>query len=139
MNDEDAKNEAFMYAVSETQKQLASVDFASYKNVLFIGKSIGTAVAAYYDKDNGINAGHIVFTPVPETFNYLRKGSGIVFHGTADPWCENTLAGDKCKELELRLYEIEDANHSLETDDTQTDIKRMPEIINHITRYLPQL
>ena len=136
MNDDDAKREAFKYAVDETAKQLEPVKFAEYKDVLFIGKSIGTAVAAYYDKENGINARHIVFTPVPETFAHLRNKSGIVFHGTADPWCENDLTKAKCEELGLRLYEIEDANHSLETGDALTDIKRMPELLSHITEYI---
>ena len=136
MNDDDAKREAFKYAVDETARQLDQVEFAAYQDVLFIGKSIGTAVAAYYDKKNGINARHIVFTPVPETFAHLRNGSGIVFHGTADPWCENELTKAKCEELGLRLYEIEDANHSLETGDALTDIKRMPEILELITKMI---
>ncbi len=136
MNDDDAKREAFKYAVDETARQLDQVDFADYKDVLFIGKSIGTAVAAYYDKKLGINARHIAFTPVPETFAHLRNGSGIVFHGLSDPWCENELCEDRCEKLDLPLYELADANHSLETGNALTDIERMPEILSHITEYI---
>ena len=125
MNDKEAKNEAFLHAVSETEKQLSSVNYEDYKDVIFIGKSIGTTVAAYFDKKNGINARHIVFTPVPETFIHLRDNCGIVFHGTADPWCETEFAESKCKELHLELFKVADANHSLETNDPIIDIRRM--------------
>ena len=136
MNNADAKKEAFLYAVGETKKQLASVGFTDHRDVLFIGKSIGTAVAAFYDRENGINAGHIVFTPVSETFTHLREESGIVFHGTADPWCETELVEAKCRELGLRLYEIDDANHSLETGDTLTDLQRMPGILEKVNEMI---
>ncbi|MBR6128349.1 MAG: hypothetical protein IKQ07_01810 [Bacteroidaceae bacterium] len=132
MNDKEAKNEAFLHAVSETKKQLSSVNYADYKNVVFIGKSIGTTVAAYYDKENGINARHIVFTPVPETFNHLRDNCGIVFHGTADPWCDTELAETKCEELHLELYKVDGANHSLETNDPLIDCSRMPGILDKV-------
>lgn len=132
MNDADAKKEAFLYAVGETRRQLASVEFPAHKDVLFIGKSIGTAVAAFYDSENAVNAGHIVFTPVPETFSHLRKGCGIVFHGTADPWCKTRLVETSCEELGLQLYEIDGADHSLETGDTLTDLGRIPGIIEKV-------
>ncbi len=136
MNDKDAKKEAFLHAVSEAKDQLADVDFANYKDVLFIGKSIGTAVAACYDKESNTGARHFVFTPVPETFSYLRKNSGIVIHGTADPWCDNELAEAKCEELELPLFNVEGANHSLETDDTMTDCIRMPAVLNRLSELM---
>ncbi len=132
MNDKDAMHEAFSHAAKETKRQLSSVKYEDYKKILFIGKSIGTTVAAYYDQKNGINAGHIVFTPVPETFKYLRDGCGIVFHGTADPWCDTELAESKCEELHLEIFEVNDANHSLETNDPIIDCSRMQGILNKV-------
>ncbi len=136
MNDKEARKETFLQAVSEVKKQLSSVNFADYEDVLFIGKSIGTAVAAYFDKENGINARHIVFTPVPETFEHLRDNCGIVFHGTADPWCENELADIKCEELQLELLKVADANHSLETSDPIMDCNRMAGILKKVDEML---
>ncbi len=136
MNDKDAKKEAFEHAVNEAKEQLGKVDFAQYEDVLFIGKSIGTAVAAYYDNETQTGARHIVFTPVPETFSYLRKNCGIVIHGMSDPWCDNELCESKCKELDLQLFNVDGANHSLETDDTMTDCIRMPAILNRLNELL---
>ena len=132
VNDKGAKLDAFKHAVSEAEKILADTDFSRLNNVLFIGKSIGTTVAAYFDKEHHINARHIVFTPVPETFTHLRKKCGIVFHGTADPWCETHLAEEKCRELELDLVKVEGTNHSLESGDIITDLGRMPGIMDRV-------
>ncbi len=136
MNDKEAKNEAFLHAVSETKKQLSSVDYADYNDIIFIGKSIGTAVAAYYDKENGVNARYVVFTPVPETFNHLRDNCGIVFHGTADPWCETGLVESKCEELHLELFKVGGANHSLETNDPIIDCSRLPGILDRVNSFI---
>ncbi len=136
MNDKKAKNKAFLHAVSETKKQLSEINYGDYTDVVFIGKSIGTSVAAFYDKESGINARHIILTPVPETFNHLRDGCGIVVHGTQDPWCDTKLAETKCKELHLELYKVEGANHSLETDDPITDCKRIPGVLDKIDEML---
>ena len=136
MYDKEAKDEVFYHAVREAEKQLEILDFSSYDRILFIGKSIGTTVAAYFDKENGINARHVVFTPVPDTFKYLRDNCGIVFHGTADPWCETKLAESRCEELHLELVKVADANHSLETDDPITDCGRMPGILDKVNEML---
>ena len=136
MNDKEGKNDAFLHAVGETKKQLSAVSYADYRDIIFIGKSIGTTVAAYYDKENVIDAKHVVFTPVPETFKHLRDNCGIVFHGTADPWCETTLAESKCEELHLELFKVAGANHSLETDDPIVDCSRMPEILDKVNEML---
>ncbi len=136
MNDKEAKNEAFLHAVRQTKEQLSSVNFADYRDVLFIGKSIGTAVAAYFDKENAVNARHVVFTPVPETFDHLRDNCGIVFHGTADPWCNTELAESECKELHLELFKVSGANHSLETNDPILDSSRMTGILEKANEIL---
>lgn len=139
MDDKEAKDEVFYHAVREAEEQLETVDFASYDRILFIGKSIGTTVAAYIDNEHGINATHIVFTPVPETFGYLREESGLVLHGTSDPWCDTKLAEEKCTELKLQLEKVEGANHSLEEGDAFVDVAQLPVIIGAVKMYVENL
>ncbi len=139
MADKETKNEVFYHAVREAEKQLEDVDFTSYDSVMFIGKSIGTTVAAYIDKAHEINATHIVFTPVPETFEHLKKEGGLVLHGTADPWCDTKLVEEKCKELKLHLYKVEGANHSLEIGDAFIDVAQLPGIIGAVKMYVEKL
>ncbi len=134
--DKDKMDNAFELAAEQATEQLSSVEFSKYDTVLFIGKSIGTTVAAYYDKCHDIGATHIVLTPVPHTFEFLKPGCGIVFNGSADPWCETSLVEEKCKELDLELHVIENANHSLETKSAVTDAHNMIDILNLIERVM---
>ena len=103
MNDKARMKEAFEIAVSQIKEQLSQIDFGMYSDVVFIGKSIGTALAAHFDKELQVGARHIVFTPVPQTFEMLRENAGIVFHGLSDPWCPSDIAKKKCDELQLEL------------------------------------
>ena len=134
--DKDKMRDSFEVAYEQTSEQLSEVDFAGFKQVFFIGKSLGTTVAAYYDKQHDVGARHIVLTPVPRTFDYLRKDCGIVFHGNADPWCETDLATEKCSELGLPLNIVEGGNHSLETKSILTDVHNMEDILGKIDRYM---
>ena len=137
--DRDRMKEAFDLAVKQADEQLSSVEFDKCETVLFIGKSIGTTVAAHYDKMHDIGAKQLVLTPVPQTFNYLKPGSGIVFHGNADPWCETSLVTEKCKELGLEFYVVDQANHSLETKSVVADVDNLADVIKKIANYVETL
>lgn len=130
---------AFDLAVRQTEKQLLAIDFSAYEKILFVGKSIGTTVAAAFDQTHGIGGKHIILTPVPQTFSRLNPECGIVFHGNADPWCETSLAIERCKDLGLLLHIIHDANHSLETTSVLDDIRNMAEVLRLIREYAEQL
>ena len=136
MHDDAAKKEAFFQALDAVEKVLSVIMFSEYKDVLFVGKSIGTAIAAYYDKEHGIKARHIVFTPIPETFEYLRNDAGIVFHGTGDPWCDTAIAEKECAEHNLPLIKVYGANHSLETKDAMADYEKMSEIFKKVNEVM---
>jgi phosphoglycolate phosphatase len=133
--DTDQMKSAFDLALKQAEEQLAETDFSSYDQILFVGKSIGTAVAAAYDQKHAVGAKHIIFTPIPQTFNLLHTGCGIVYHGNADPWCETALAIEKCSSLDLPLHIITGANHSLETKSVTADIQNMSEILWQIVEY----
>ncbi len=135
----DKMEEAFRLAVKQVETQLSSVKTDEYDRIIFIGKSIGTAVAAYYDKTHDINAGHVVFTPVPDTFAFLKKGSGIVFNGNSDPWCDTGLAEKKCRELEMDIFVVDRANHSLETGSVVTDVRNLADIMEKVTQYISSI
>ena len=137
--DKDKMKEAFELAVKQADEQLSTIEFDKCEHVLFIGKSIGTTVAAYYDKKHDVGAKHIVLTPVPQTFDYLKAGSGIVFNGNDDPWCETSLVTEKCEELGLEVHIIERANHSLETKSAVVYAQNMENILSKIEYYVGKL
>lgn len=122
---QEKMKQSYKLARTQTEEMLGDVNFKEYESVLFISKSIGTVVAADYDNVHDVNAKHIYFTPVPQTFSVVRENSGIVFHGLNDPWCETTVVEENCKNLCLSLKTFADANHSLETGDCLRDLKIM--------------
>lgn len=138
MNDKARMKEAFEIAVSQIKEQLSQIDFGMYSDVVFIGKSIGTALAAHFDKELQVGARHIVFTPVPQTFEMLRENAGIVFHGLSDPWCPSDIARKKCDELQLELITIDNANHSLETDSPLKDIDNLRNIMKKVRQFIKE-
>ncbi len=134
--DKDKMRDAFELAVEQADKQLSAIEFDKYEQVFFIGKSIGTTVAAHYDKTYDVGARQIVLTPVPQTFDYLKPGCGIVFNGTEDPWCDTGLVKEKCGDLGIEVHIVEHANHSLETKSATTDVQNLESVLNTIEEYM---
>ena len=108
--------EAYADAYAQTEKYLENIDWNQYEDILFISKSIGTAVAAAYAQKHDIHCRNIYYTPLAQTFDFAPQ-SGIAFHGTKDSWVETAVIAEKCQEYNLPLHIIENANHSLELED----------------------
>ena len=70
------------------------------------------------------------------TFEMLKKGAGIVFHGLNDPWCKTEIADARSKELGLELHKIDRANHSLETDSPMEDLVSLQEVMKRVESFL---
>lgn len=131
----DKMKEAFFAALNQAEEMLHNVDFAAYDRLLFISKSIGTAVAAAYADRHVLKTNNIFFTPVAETFPFVKQ-EGIVFHGTDDPWVETEIVVKECKNRRLPLYLTEGANHSMETGDVAADLKNLRIMMGQCEEYL---
>lgn len=129
---------AFEAASNCVTGQLCQVDFAGCEDVLFISKSIGTAVAAAFALRNHIPARQIYYTPVAESFMAIGE-EGIVFHGTSDPWARTEIIEEECRKRHMPLYETAGANHSLETGNVQEDLKNLAEIMRQTERYIARI
>ena len=126
---------AYELALSRVNEQLAGVDFAGCSRVLFLSKSLGTAVAAACDAQNRIGAGHVYYTPVAASFQAIGS-EGIAFHGTADDWAETEVIVEECRKRNLPLFLTEGANHSMETGDALRDLEIMKTIMEETERYI---
>ena len=111
-------------AYERAEEALRSVDWHDCDAVLFIGKSIGTTVAARYATAHGVPARLILLTPLVETFRFT-KGPAIAFHGTADPWADTGAIRSACAAQGIALYLTEGANHSLETGEVKADLSTL--------------
>ena len=130
---------AFESAIAQSREILKDVKWDEYESVLFVMKSVGTAVGAAYAKEKSIKADMLIFTPVEETFQFLEKGCGVVFSGTADPWVESEIVKDNCIKLALPLHLIKAANHSLEIGDAMADLSILYDVIRLSREYVESL
>lgn len=130
---------AFYSALAQTEELLKDIDFSKYDSLLFVSKSIGTAVASAYAGEHGLKAHHVYYTPVEQTFSFVEEEGGVVFHGTKDPWVETDVVKKACEEKKLPLFITQDANHSLETGDVFVDLENLKYIMEETRKYLERL
>lgn len=135
------KNEAPVWdevvnaAIIRAKEQLEKVKFQDFDRVVFVSKSIGTAVAASVDREWKLCADHIFYTPVAESFQVMGD-KGVVFHGTADPLAYTAEVIEECKRRTLPLHLIEEGNHSLETGNPVKDISILKGVMEITEDYL---
>lgn len=129
-------DEAFREALARTEMILVKYDWMQYEEILFVSKSIGTAVACAYAEKYGIHCKNIYYTPLGQIFSYNPQ-HGIVFHGTADPWVKTEIIEAKCREFSLPLHILEGTNHSLEAqNDVELNIHNLAKIMELTEKYI---
>lgn len=146
IGDADKMRESFEIALSQTREICKDINWQDYGQIVFFGKSVGTAVCGAYAEEVGLQTKpetakgaadrhfdfrFVLFTPVELTFPFIYE-EAIAFHGTADPWAKTEHIITACKEKHIPLTITENANHSLETGDLETDlatIKRSMDIV----------
>ena len=134
--------ESFRIALKQSERSLSEVDLCSYDDVLFIGKSIGTIVAAKIASESMANEKIrlILYTPLEETFSF-PFGKAIAFTGTDDPWVGKDkspvpgICGDKGIPCTLISY----ANHSLESKDSFQDLKELYKIMKETDKFVREI
>lgn len=118
-------------AYRQTEEQLSDVIFSDHSDVLFIGKSIGTVIAAKYVAEHRVTARQIWYTPVEATFLF-GCGKTIAFIGDADTWSDvkevKRLAGEKG----IPLHSYPGCDHSLEGDNVENNISVIHDVM-HLT------
>lgn len=129
-------DEAFEEALIQTEARLAGIDWKQYEDVLFVSKSIGTAVAGAYAAKYAVNCRNIYYTPLEKTFAFTGL-KGMAFHGTSDPWAKTEMIRGKCLENNLPLRVIENANHSLEIPEhTGQSLRILADVMEETESYL---
>lgn len=139
---------AFDIAFEQSMEQLKDVEWNKYEEILFIGKSIGTAIAAKCGQELGLNEvldesitlnrviKYVYLTPLEETYLFTKAASGIAFHGNSDPWAETEVITKKSAEKDIPLFIYENANHSLETGDILIDIESARDVMDKILNFI---
>ena len=117
---------------AQTEPQLADLAWADYDEVVFLAKSIGTAVAAAYAQRHGIACKLVLYTPLEMTYDFAPKNA-LAFLGTADPWSDVPAVAAKAGGA---LYLYPGANHSLETDDAAKNLAVLQDVMAKTRQFL---
>lgn len=134
--DKEVLKEFSVSCVETAVSVLKEKEINADDELLFISKSIGTAVAAACAQSFDTKIGHIYFTPLEDTFDFVSPGSGMAFNGTNDSWADHKKVAGLCKAKDIPLTTIEGANHSLETGEVITDIGNLQKIMEQVAAYI---
>lgn len=126
--DEGMMRQAAELAVTQTEEQLAGVDFDAYESVLFIGKSIGTIAAAKAVQNHSLSALQIWYTPVEATFSFGTR-EAVAFIGEADPWSDVAAVCKMAEDAGIPIFTYPACNHSLECTDVLKNIEILRDVM----------
>ena len=133
--DKEKMQQAFSYLYEQAAKQLSSVIWSDYNEILFVSKSIGTVIASAFAQHEKISCRQILYTPLCETYDFHPQNA-IAFFGTSDPWSNIEKVTDISRAQKIPLFLYPDANHSLETKDTLRNIKTLQDVMEETKRFL---
>lgn len=137
--DAQKMRQCYDIALGQAREVLRDINFDDYKDIVFIGKSVGTFVALAIAKEFDLNARSVLYTPLVETFDLLPENTSeqiIAFHGTSDPWAKTPEIIAACERRGIPLHLVEQANHSLETGDLEQDLRTLGETMRQVRGFL---
>ena len=105
-----------------------------YQEIIFIGKSLGTPLAAIFANEFEQTCKAILLTPIQNSHTIIEKTSALAIIGTADSHYDETVCVDSAL-VSWRVYD--DLNHSLEIPDKMiASIKVLRQIMGDCTHFL---
>ena len=105
-------------------EQTEKIDFSRYDDVVFVSKSLGTAVALWLDAARGAHARHLMLTPIQEALPALTGPDRVIAAvlGTRDPHLNASELAALCAERDIPCLLIEGVGHRLaHGDDPEAD------------------
>ena len=137
--DAQKMRQCYDIALGQAREVLRDINFDDYKDIVFIGKSVGTMVALAIAKEFDLKARSVLYTPLVETFDLLPEDTSeqiIAFHGTSDPWAKTPEIIAACERRGIPLHLVEQANHSLEAGDLERDLCTLGETMRQVRGFL---
>jgi len=136
--DKAMMKKAYDIAREQVCEQLDGVDFTEYEKVCFIGKSIGTILAAGYAAEHKLSPKQIWYTPLEATFSFeaCRPQDVTAFIGDDDPWSvveDVKKLAAKCK---ITMPSYPRCNHSLESGDVTADIEVLRDVMKKTKEFM---
>lgn len=125
-------------ALERIYPQLAAVKWEQYQEVLFVGKSIGTAIGARVAELLSIRPKQFIMTPVPATVAYIEKSDCVFVAGTSDPYLSaHELAAAVHRNPSKAVLILEECNHSMEKPgETMENLERARLVMERLSSFM---
>lgn len=136
LKDQDFLVKTLEKCLEITEETLEDTGDLSGDDVVFISKSIGTVVAAAYEKKKSLNVKQICFSPLEMIGNYVREEGAVLFCADSDPFADYGLLCSAAKEKKLEIQRISGGNHSLETGDVIVDLENMKSMMQRVAEVI---
>jgi len=114
---------------------LSHIDWTSYDHIVFTAKSLGTLVACRFKERYHIPASLILFTPLPDTLDYIHKANDVllVAAGNQDKYLDASTLKEHCNNQNIPCYIETGVGHRMEV---MNDLHRNLEILQHVLQNL---
>ena len=122
-------------AFEQCRELLKEIDVAVYDEVIFVGKSIGTVIAAQYAEKYVPTAGLVLYTPLEATFFADIRGA-IAFIGEADPWSDLDEVKRLAAQKHVPIYTYPGCNHSLECSNWKRNMEILCKVMELTETYM---
>lgn len=133
-HNQDITNEiqkAQVYCLSQCE----AIDYTKYDEIVFISKSLGTAVAGWIEKALHLQVKQIYLTPIAATLPYMAHAC-ICIAGSQDEVFDSKRLQEKCAEKKIDCLIYPNCTHRIETGDTLQNVQIIYDILKHIKKYL---
>ena len=127
----ESLEEAVAVAQRAVKRQLAHVPFSDYEDTVFVSKSLGTILAAQYERDYDMLPRHLYLTPLNKTLMLVRPESRVIAMvlGTQDRFLTGRALQSFCEKRDIVCHLVEGVNHNLKDEE---NAERNQQIIEHI-------
>ncbi|WNS41686.1 hypothetical protein [Paenibacillus sp. MMS20-IR301] len=124
------KREEMDIVAAECRVALASLP--EYERLLFISKSMGAVIAGKVAEEAGTGKkiSHLFLTPTADGLPYMKQSRGSVIYGGSDPLFTEQHSAELGGLKQMRVYRIDDANHSLEVGSVNESLAVLLVVIN---------
>lgn len=134
--DKEKMKRSLLMAYEQSCEQLKDIDYLAYDDILIVGKSLGTVVAAKYHEGYCGMARLVLYTPVEATFRF-KLNDAVAFIGDDDSWSNLKTVKDLANISNIPLHIYPDCNHSLEVSgDYARNIKYLSDIMHTTDEFI---
>jgi hypothetical protein len=129
-------------AKTYVRRRLMAIDVSNYEEILFVSKSIGTVLAAYFQTEKNLKVRNLYFTPLEQTLPYFAEKrqnhpeDNFVIAGTKDPFLKADKLKEVCEREQIHYYQVEGVGHSMEGENIEETLEYMKEIMKVAERFI---